>query len=150
MKNKYTKELLEEKVKISLNYSELCRNLGVTPKGASWFYIKKLVKNFNIDTSHFLGKSSYTGNRRKPEHRGKFTAENILVDTHTERIATRILKRLMLDKNIVYRCNNCGLDSWLNEKILLEIDHIDNNRLNCKIDNLQFLCPNCHSQKTYN
>lgn len=46
-------------------------------------------------------------------------------------------------------CSNCGIDSWLGEEIVMDIDHIipvhkggENS-----LDNLQWLCPNCHRQK---
>jgi 5-methylcytosine-specific restriction endonuclease McrA len=48
-----------------------------------------------------------------------------------------------------YRCSNevCGLlDVWHGHKLVLQLDHIDGNPDNNDIDNLRFLCPNCHSQ----
>lgn len=44
------------------------------------------------------------------------------------------------------KCENCGLDSWLDSKINCELDHIDGDRTNHRLDNLRILCPNCHSQ----
>jgi 5-methylcytosine-specific restriction endonuclease McrA len=44
-----------------------------------------------------------------------------------------------------HRCENCGLDKWLENKISLELHHIDGNRFNNQLNNLQILCPNCHS-----
>ena len=150
MNNKYTKELLEEKAKISFSYSELCRYLGVNAKGGTWKLIKQRIAEYNIDVSHFLGKAAYSGKRRKAEHQPwKRNASELLVDTHNERVSGRILRRAMLESNIEYKCNLCGLSNWMDTIIILEVDHIDGNSLDCRLENLQFLCPNCHSQKTH-
>ena len=49
-----------------------------------------------------------------------------------------------------YKCSECGW-SKVNPhtgNVPLEIDHIDDNPYNHSPDNLQVLCPNCHSLKT--
>ena len=43
------------------------------------------------------------------------------------------------------KCNKCGLDKWLGEKIVLELEHKDGNNGNNSRDNLELLCPNCHA-----
>lgn len=43
------------------------------------------------------------------------------------------------------RCNRCGIDKWLEERITLEIDHKDGDNGNNNRGNLEGLCPNCHS-----
>lgn len=45
-----------------------------------------------------------------------------------------------------YRCSVCNLDEWQGKKIGLEVDHIDGRHYNNTINNLRFMCPNCHSQ----
>ena len=48
---------------------------------------------------------------------------------------------------IFYRCCVCGApDDWLGSKLSLHLDHINGDRSNNNIENLRFLCPNCHSQ----
>ena len=42
-------------------------------------------------------------------------------------------------------CSMCGLSDWLGKPIPLEVDHIDGNSFNNVLDNLRFLCPNCHA-----
>lgn len=43
-------------------------------------------------------------------------------------------------------CEQCGLSNWLNKPITLQVHHIDGNNQNNIRNNLQLLCPNCHSQ----
>lgn len=43
-------------------------------------------------------------------------------------------------------CSKCGWDKRHDDgSILTEIDHVDGDAKNCSPDNLQILCPNCHS-----
>lgn len=44
-----------------------------------------------------------------------------------------------------HKCSKCGIDSWMGQPLSLEIDHIDGDRNNNSRDNLEALCPNCHS-----
>jgi 5-methylcytosine-specific restriction endonuclease McrA len=59
----------------------------------------------------------------------------------------RIIKEFSL---LEYKCSECGIANWRDKDISLELDHIDGNAHNCKLSNLRYVCPNCHSQtKTY-
>lgn len=42
-------------------------------------------------------------------------------------------------------CANCGLSQWMGQLITLELEHKDGNNQNNSRDNLEGLCPNCHS-----
>ena len=45
-----------------------------------------------------------------------------------------------------YKCNSCGISEWQGKDITLDVHHIDGHALNNFLDNLEFICPNCHSQ----
>ena len=44
------------------------------------------------------------------------------------------------------KCKICKIINWNNLPITLELHHKDGDGENSKRDNLEYLCPNCHSQ----
>jgi len=43
-------------------------------------------------------------------------------------------------------CEVCGIAAWNGRRITLALHHVNGDRLDNRIENLQLLCPNCHSQ----
>lgn len=44
-----------------------------------------------------------------------------------------------------HKCEQCNLSKWFNNLIILEVHHKDGNHNNNSEENLELLCPNCHS-----
>jgi predicted nucleic acid-binding Zn ribbon protein len=57
-----------------------------------------------------------------------------------------IIRKYIFEK-YDYKCHKCGWNEInpVSLKSPLQIEHIDGNYLNCKEENLDLLCPNCHS-----
>jgi len=148
-KLKYTKEKLEEAVKISDSISDVVRFFGKEKSGSVHNHISKKIKYFGIDISHFTRKknnnSKYYKNKIKPD---EILCYNRLKGT---REASKRLRRAMLEFGISHSCSKCkNKGKWQEEELVLEIDHINENRLDNRIENLRFLCPNCHSLRGNN
>ncbi len=58
-----------------------------------------------------------------------------------------VLRRAMRASGKLYACAQCGLlPIWRGEELTLHVDHINGLGWDDRIENLRFLCPNCHSQ----
>lgn len=51
--------------------------------------------------------------------------------------------RVIIEQDFL--CNLCKLKTWLDKPITLELEHKDGDRNNNIRENLECLCPNCHS-----
>lgn len=75
--------------------------------------------------------------------RKKTWEDKLLLEDFDKLSYERLRKRIILEQK--EKCNRCGLNEWLEEKISLELEHIDGNNENNERENLEVLCPNCHS-----
>jgi hypothetical protein len=79
------------------------------------------------------------------KQRKDVVAQDLLSDNPRYR-SNHAVKRVIKDYSLLpWCCDRCKIDSWQNEPITLELDHIDGDAANNKISNLRLLCPNCHS-----
>jgi len=83
------------------------------------------------------------GNKNAPP---KITLDKILSGDHPSFQTYKLKNRLLKEGILINKCAICGIDSWNNKQLNLELDHIDGNRINHQLSNLRLLCPNCHAQ----
>ena len=130
---KFSKEELESFVRESYSYAELAEKLGYSSKsGSGQNQAKEICKLYDFSTEHFSQKLRPSAVK----------TEQIFIKGYKSRETLR--------KNLIalrgHRCECCGLDSWNNLPIALQVHHKDGNSLNNLLDNLELLCPNCHAQ----
>ena len=126
--DKFTDAELIAQYAIMPNLSKLSHHFNV-PDVTIWRRAKKLGLTFKIGGSF-----------------KKIELHNILNGEHPTYQTFKLKNRLLKENILEDRCSICGIDEWQGKKISLQLDHIDGNSHNHRLDNLRLVCPNCHSQ----
>lgn len=71
--------------------------------------------------------------------------EEILIIDSPYTNTNHLRQRLLSEGIKEYRCECCNRTEWLGKPIALELHHINGVKNDLRIENLQILCPNCHS-----
>ena len=134
-------EQYREAVSQARSIAGALRLLGVVPEGGNYRVLRRAIERLDLDTSHFAGQSWSRGAtfpyRVRP-------IEDYLSNKYPIQ-SDRLRRRLIKEGVLEHRCCGCKLDTWMDQPIPLELDHIDGNHQNNALDNLRLLCPNCHS-----
>lgn len=89
---------------------------------------------------HFYALVEYNNRRKLPN-------EEVFVKDSTyprHRLKERVIKEEILE----YKCVSCGNKGVHNNNpLVLQLDHINGVNNDHRLENLRFLCPNCHTQQ---
>jgi len=143
----YTESDLIDATKKSLSYTQVIKRLGIPYSGSTHSRIKKEISNLNIDISHFTGmlwskgKTLLDDDRLSERNKNEIFIEN-------SKFSKSYIRNLIKKKNLIeYKCTLCSnLGVWNDKKLNLQLDHINGISTDQRLENLRFLCPNCHSQ----
>lgn len=138
-----TDEQFVNLIKNSTTISEVLFKLGYSVKGNSWGFsqVRQRMLDLNLNPTDFKGKSTLLD--RTTEKR--VAKESILKENCKH--ARNVLRRCIITNNLIpYKCAICGATEWNGKTLSLELDHINGINNDNRLENLRFLCPNCHSQ----
>lgn len=138
--DKISDEEFQQIVVNSNSYAECCRKIGLCDKGR---YGTDLVRErciqLNLSTAHF--------NCKGHSNTKKYTLDEILCENSSYKNISTLKLRLINENKLKYECAICGNPGvWNNKPLTLQLDHINGQHLDHRLENLRFICPNCHSQ----
>ena len=142
-KRKWKKEELIDSVKNSTSYRQVIAKLGMVPAGGNYSQVKKYISELELSISHFKGRGWSKGMTGigKPI----ISIEKILTQNSSFQ-SYKLKNRLFKEGLKTQECEKCGWKKVsIDGRLPLELDHINGDSSDNRIENLQILCPNCHS-----
>lgn len=135
-------EQIKKYVEESFSIAQVLKKMRLKCTGGNYTYFHKVIRENNIDISHFTGKLWCKGKHTDTYSR---PIEDYL--NNEAPISSTKLRRKLLNNGIkINKCELCGITSWNDAPLVMHLHHKDGNHFNNNLDNLQILCPNCHSQ----
>lgn len=141
-KRKYSDEDIIASMKSSSTMKEVFDKLGIPCAGGSFQWIHSRLNKMGINKTDLLKPRIYKGCKKKEP-------DEILIvrKEGSQRETAHRLRKALIESGIDYNCDDCGIFEWNDKKLTLNVHHINENRLDNRIENLCFMCPNCHSTK---
>lgn len=136
-------ENIKNIVKISNSISEVLRNLGLLTFAGKFRTFHKYCKIYEINITHL-----YNDDKYKKDHSKKTIEVTELLTENSNFSSNHLKKRLYSIGLKEKKCENpeCGITHWLNKEIIFQLHHRNGINTDNRIENLQILCPNCHTQ----
>ena len=150
MYRKVSESELMEAIISSRSRAEVLKKIGLVPRGGNYATINNLIKKYNIDTSHMTGQGWNKGMKQEGVSKRAIPMAEVLIKDSTFTSSNHLRKRLLKEGIKEHRCDKCLRQTWNDIPIALELHHVNGDKQDHRIENINLLCPNCHSQtKTY-
>ncbi len=142
-KRSWSDTQLEAAVRSAYSVASVIRQLGLIPAGGNYVQVNLAIESLKLDTSHFKGMG---WNKGLTYHIGtRSELESLLVKGSNPQ-SYKLKKRLYECGLKIPSCELCGWDeAAVDGRIPVELDHINGEHSDNRIENLRILCPNCHS-----
>lgn len=144
MAKSWTDDALIQAVATCKSYRAVLRTVGLVPAGGNYVQVRRRTMELGLDTSHFTGKG-WNKDNHSPRLNRRIPIDEICIEGSYYQ-SYKLKKRLFEAGLKQPACELCGwAEKSKDGRIPVELDHVNGNHHDNRIENLRILCPNCHS-----
>lgn len=124
--------------------TEILQFFGLKNHGSNYSTLENRIREEGIDVDHI--KKAQKERRKGNLRTNKLEDDEVFV-VNSEYSRFHLKNRIIKDRLLDYVCVSCGnTGEWNGRPLVLTLDHINGINDDNRLENLRFLCPNCHSQ----
>lgn len=139
----FDKTELQNTLDLSSGYVDALRRFGIGGS-SSIKTLKNIIKEYNLSIDNM------EKNRLNAIDKGRRTnnipLSEILVKDSNYKNISRLKIRIFSEGLKSNKCDICGIEKWMDRDITMQLHHINGVNNDHRLENIQILCPNCHSQ----
>jgi len=152
-RNSWTAAELRAAIIASTSYAGALRKLGLSPKGGNYGTLRRAIARFGISWPHFTGQGHLRG--KSCSWVVAQPLKCLLVRGSTYQ-SSKLKLRLLKEGILLPVCSGCSKTMWRSRfsanhwvRIPLELEHKNGDHTDNRLENLELLCPNCHTFTQY-
>jgi hypothetical protein len=138
------KKEMQELLNNCSSFVEVLEKLGLDGHSGNHRTLKERIKQDSLNIEELAKKRKEKTSQRSI--RKKIPLSEIMVE-NSSYSTNDLKKRIIVEGLLDYVCEKCKNNgNWMGKKLVLQLEHKNGNSKDHRIENICFLCPNCHTQ----